>query len=319
MKRYLHQHLTILAAMLISFFIALTTTSCSDAWTKQAAAQTISGEKNGSAAPSAAGTVSMGGVPDVQLSQDMKKIKDRGKIIFGLYQNDMPPFFMTDKAGKLYGLDIDLANGMATELGVEAVFDRSASSYRNLFIKLAEGKVDAVVAKFSRTDYRAEYVRFSTPYVELRLAIMMNKKLLAKLKIDDNPVPYLKEKDNKVTIGVSKGSSYVEFAGRLFPEAEIVEFSNKENMFQGVIDNAITACLYDENEFAGIVRQKADISLYTTVYVFNELKDYICVAVPPESTQLLSWINTYMENGNYHWDIKDMMDKYPEVYKTQEK
>lgn len=73
---------------------------------------TIDKQKAGAAAQQVAN-------PDLALSPDVKRIIDRGRLIVGIYAKDMPPFFMADNEGKLYGYDIDIAKEIAHTLNVE--------------------------------------------------------------------------------------------------------------------------------------------------------------------------------------------------------
>ncbi len=96
----------------------------------------------------------------------LKKIKDSGEIVVGT-SADYPPFefyLMNDKEEDIVGLDIDIANQIARELGVKLVVKDIIFS--QLFQALDEGKVHFVVAGLTPTESRKNKADFSTIYYQ---------------------------------------------------------------------------------------------------------------------------------------------------------
>jgi len=227
---------------------------------------------------------------------DIQKIVDRGKIIVGLYYKDKPPFIMTDKKGELYGLDISLAKGIAKYLGVEVAFNREAKSYKELHKIASKGitktgkPVDVIISKFSRTYDRAKNVRFTKPYLEFRQALIINKLHAARHKIEDYPMDFLRKA--KVKVGVREKTSYVEYAKEMFKNAEIVE-GKWEDIVDRVINGKITAVIRDEYEIMKLVKKNPELAIKISIYILTDRKDPIAMALPPESLNLLAWLNIY--------------------------
>ena len=249
---------------------------------------------------------------DLTLAPDIKKIIDRGKLLVGIYSQDMPPFFMTDENGELYGYDINIAKEIAGHLNVGIEFDRSASTYQELFEKAAQGKVDIVVSKLSVTFERAKYVRFTKPYLEMRRALLVNRKHALEKDAEDYPMDFLKS-DN-VKIGIKSKTSYAAFARELFPNATLVELPEWKDVVDLLVKGEITAAMYDELEVIKLVRQNPDISLYTSVYILKDQKDLISMAVPSGSTQFLSWLDWFMEYKDIKSNVNKLIKEYAEVF-----
>lgn len=249
---------------------------------------------------------------DLALAPDIKKIIDRGKLLVGIYSEDMPPFFMKDGNGELYGYDINIAKDIAKCLNVGVEFDRSASTYQELFENVAQGKLDIVISKFSITYERAKYVRFTKPYLEMRRALLVNRKDALANGAEDYPIDYLKS--SRVKIGVKSKTSYAAFARELFPNAELVELPEWGDVVDMLVKGEITAAMYDELEVIKLVRQNPDISLYTSVFILKDQKDLISMAVPYESTQLLSWLDWFMEYKDIKSDVSKLIKNYAEVF-----
>lgn len=252
---------------------------------------------------------------DLKMAPDIKRITDRGKLLVGIYSQDMPPFFMTDEKGELYGYDIDVARNIAKHLKVDVAFDRSASSYQELFEKVARSEVDVVIAKFSVTLERAKYVRFTKPYLEMRRALLVNRKHALAADAEDYPMDFLR--GDHVKIGVKAMTSYAAFARELFPDAGLVELPEWQDVVGLLAKGEITAAMYDELEVIRLVRQNPDISLYSSVYILKDQKDLISMAVPYESTQFLSWLDWFMEYQKIKCDVNTLMKDYAEVFEEK--
>lgn len=250
----------------------------------------------------------------VNCPEDMAKILQRGKLIVGIYYKNKPPFVMTNELGDLYGFDVDIAKDIAQKLGVDLEFNNDAKSYKQLHQLVAEGKVDVVICKFSRTYNRAKNVKFSNPYLTLRRAMLVNKMFASKHGIKEYPIDYLK--NNKVRIGVREKTSYVEFAKQMFPKAEIVEGSWAQ-ITSDLKDGKLEAVVRDEYEILKLIRNNPDMALYLSVYVLKDKRDCISMAVPHTSNQLLYWLNMYLDTRDSIKTVEDLMDEYPEIFKDK--
>lgn len=249
---------------------------------------------------------------------DIKRILDRGKIIVGLYYADKPPFIMTNKKGELYGLDITLAKDIAKYLGVGIELNREAKTYKELHEIAANGKtktgntVDVIISKFSRTYERAKNVRYTNPYLTFRQALIVNKVHAVKHKIEDYPMDFLRKA--KVKVGVREKTSYVEYAREMFKNAEIVE-GKWENIVDMVVNGEITAVIRDEYEIMKLVKKNPELAIKISVYILTDRKDPIAMALPPESVNLLAWLNIYLESKiEEQKDAKDLIKDYPEAW-----
>lgn len=249
------------------------------------------------------------------LPPEIHRILEKKEIVFGVYFEDSPPFFMTDKNGELYGSDIKLAKDFANEMKVNYKFERSAKTYDELVEQVASGKVDMVISCLSRTIERSKLVKFSKPYIKLRKAVFVNKVQAVKNKIEESPIENLINKRFK--IGVVKGTSYQEFSESLFKKGEIILYDTWEEVLKELIKGNIMATMYDECEIVKEVRQNPDIALYTSVFVLKDQKDDISVAVNWKDTHLLSWINTFLETYDIEYNVNSLIEQYPEVFEEK--
>lgn len=119
------------------------------------------------------------------------------------------PAFRWHEGGALVGPEVDLINGIATALGVKAVFVSEANSFDGVVELIEEGRADIGVNKLSQTYARLQRVRFSTPYLTLRHAMLFNREVIA--QFSDSSLPEAVLRRFKGNIGAVRGTSYVDF------------------------------------------------------------------------------------------------------------
>jgi len=96
------------------------------------------------------------------LEQDtLDVIMERGEFTFAM-TGAYPPFNYIDESGDLAGFDIDIANALAGELGVEAV--GITVTWDGIITGLNNGRFDSIIGSMAITEERQEQVSFTDPY-----------------------------------------------------------------------------------------------------------------------------------------------------------
>ncbi|MGM4873659.1 MULTISPECIES: transporter substrate-binding domain-containing protein [Bradyrhizobium] len=121
------------------------------------------------------------------------EIKARGKVLIGI-QGDNPPWGFVNSSGKQEGLDADLSELFAKELGVAAEFTPLAVA--NRIPALTSGRVDILFATMAMLPERAKAVQFSRPYGANIITFIAPKEIEIKSPADMG----------KYVIGVARGS-----------------------------------------------------------------------------------------------------------------
>ena len=111
------------------------------------------------AAASAALLVGLAG-PVNAADSTMEKIWDRGKIIVGV-KADYKPWGYRDSSGAIVGMEADMAQDVATALGVDLELVPVQSSNRMQFLE--QGKVDMIIATMSDRADRRKIVGIPEP------------------------------------------------------------------------------------------------------------------------------------------------------------
>ena len=151
----------------------------------------------------------------------LQDILDKGVVRIGV-PIDVPPFGFTDANQQPVGLDVDLANMVAKELGVELELQQITGINRIPF--LMTDKVDVVIAVMGATPERAKQIMFTSPYASLYIGVFGPR---------DLPVTSAATIGD-YSVGVPRGTTQDISVTEMAPDANIVRFE----------DDATTAAAY---------------------------------------------------------------------------
>jgi ABC-type amino acid transport substrate-binding protein len=225
---------------------------------------------------------------------EMKKILQRGSIIFGMTAADQKPFFYIDEeTGELIGLDVEIGYEIANRLGVRAVFNRDAASFDGVVLNVVNKKVDAALSKLSRTLHRGTLVRFTTPYITFRQAVLINRLELAKVSSEENLPLYMKQ--FRGSLAVIKNSSYVGYAESNFPLAGKKTYDTWPECIDALFAGEVLAVYRDEGEILIINETRKDSGIMMKPVLINDKQDPIAMAVSYDAPHLQEWLNTFLE------------------------
>jgi arginine/ornithine transport system substrate-binding protein len=93
---------------------------------------------------------------------------------------DFPPFSYKTAAGAVEGFDVDVANYICNNVGMEC--EIVVQEWTGIIPALAAGKCDAIISSMTINDERKQQVLFSEPYYDSVYAMVARKDL--KLSID---------------------------------------------------------------------------------------------------------------------------------------
>ena len=152
----------------------------------------------------------------------IRRIKAAGKIVIAMPGRPVPPQYYPDASGKPAGYDVEVANLIAKDLGVQPVFEEAVVAPR--IIGLQSGKYDLVMGGTANSPIRAMSVAFTRGYVPYEQVFLVPK---------DSPIKHPDElNDPKYTISCQIGAT-AEYAVReRFPKANIRPLQINEAMLE---------------------------------------------------------------------------------------
>jgi ABC-type amino acid transport substrate-binding protein len=226
---------------------------------------------------------------------EIQRIRQRGRVIFAMTASDQKPFFYTDENSKeLMGLDVELGYAIANRLGVTAVFNRDASSFDNVVMKVVNKEADIALSKLSRTMRRAELVRYTMPYIMFRQALLLNRLELAKVSSEQNLPDFIKRFHGR--LGVIKNSSYISYAEINFPAADIQTYDSWDQVIDALFNGEVLGAYRDEGEILIINTLRKDASILMKPVFINDKQDPIAMAVAADAPLLQEWLNIFIED-----------------------
>jgi polar amino acid transport system substrate-binding protein len=251
-------------------------------------------------------TLALLATPALQ-ARDMAEIKASGKLVVAIPDQRNPPFFFEDH-GELKGLDIDLAKSVGEALGVSVVFNRDGKSFNDAVRLVSEDKADMSAAKISRTLARAQTVLFSTPYITLPHAMLVNRLRFAQISGGKSIGEVMQNYTD--TIGVIANSSFVGFAKTYFPKARIVEMETWDMVVDAVAKGKVTMAYRDAFEVKRIFKVNPDLVLTVRSVMIEDIKDTIGIAVNQKNYLLLNFLNLFLEQKNIKYTSEQILTKY---------
>ncbi len=225
--------------------------------------------------------------------RDLPEIIASGIIRVAMLKTDEKPFFYHDKTGDFTGLDVELLAMIAEELGVKAVLLRDAATFDGVIEMVASGRADLGMSYLSITSARAQKVFYTNPYALNHFAVVVNRVTEAQSRTRGDLGALLNHP--RARIGVQKGSSYEQFARRIFPRASLVFIddaaANITAVSVGEIDAAISARL----SLLPILRDNPGFNYRLRAEIYHQEPDLMSPVVNPQSPHLLNWLNTFLQ------------------------
>jgi glutamate transport system substrate-binding protein len=167
------------------------------------------------------------------------------KITVGI-KYDQPGVGLKEDDGSFTGMDVDVANYVAKELGYDEVeFKESPSAERENMIK--RGDVKFVVASYSINDERKELVSFAGPY------FLAHQDLL--IRSDDN-VKAGEDLNGKTLCSVAGSTSAQNVKTEIAPKAELAERGTYSECVEALANGAVDALTTDDSILAGYAAQE---------------------------------------------------------------
>ena len=163
-------------------------------------------------------------------------IKARGTLLAGV-RADIPPFGQRNKNQSVSGYDVDFAGAIAKKMGVKLVVLDLDPNERIAAVK--SGKIDILVATFTKTPEREREVNCSSGY------FVAAQKVLSKKGKFLTP-----ESLAKANIGVARGTTGADLVRKLYPKATVVAFDDIPEAVRFLEEGKIDAVVDDEPSLA---------------------------------------------------------------------
>ena len=229
----------------------------------------------------------------------MDKIHKNNEIIIGT-SFAQAPFTVKEANGETSGIDIEVAQRIASGMGVNLTF--KGMSFNKLLGALQQGEIDIVLSGMTITEQRNKNVLFAGPYFRSFQAYASVSGDFP----DDAPLQDVITANTRV--GVLQGSTH-ELALLSLPEQpQIVYGTSYKKLFEKLSQNEIDLMV---GEYVGIA--SVDTEINATI-VKNSSYEPIGAAIRTGNYHLLNWLDKFfsklVNNNETDKIFSDWLDKH---------
>ncbi|PAF48349.1 ABC transporter substrate-binding protein [Helicobacter sp. 12S02634-8] len=211
-------------------------------------------------------------------SQDsIAAIKDRGVLVVGVF-SDKPPFGFINAQGQYDGFDVYISKRLAKDLLGDASkvkFIPVEAAARVEFLK--SGKVDIIMANFTKTKEREEVVDFATPYMKVALGVVSKNGTIKNIDA-------LKGKQ----LIVNKGTTADFYFSKNYPDINLLKYDQNTEAFLALKNGRADALAHDNTLLFAWAKENPGF-----VVAIPSLgdQDVIAPAVKKGNQELLEWLD----------------------------
>ena len=226
----------------------------------------------------------------------LARIKEAGKITVAM-EGTWAPWTYHDEEDKLVGFDVEVAQQVASKLGVEAEFIEG--EWDGLLAGLEAGRFDIMVNGVDYTEERAQKYDFSDPYGYIRTAIIVNK--------DNDEIKTFEDLKGKTTANTIS-STYAELAESYGATTTGVDDLNQT--IELLLQKRIDATLNAEVTFYDYMSVHPDADL--KIAALTEDANHVCIPLRKgeDSATLREAINQAIADLKADGTLGKISEKY---------
>ncbi len=230
-------------------------------------------------------------------SSVLDDVEEAGTIRIGV-RNDNPPMSFIDDAGDWIGFDLELAQAVADEMGLEAEFVPVDGTTRITFLE--SGEVDMSVASMNHTRSRDEAIDFSITY------FWDNQSFLVRTGSYSNIDELFGQ-----TVAANAGSSVIDSWNSYVAEAggaasEIVEFDDKLAAMEALRSGAVEG--YSEDNITLLSLAAGDPELTLLPGGHNPVQ--FGIGVPENDSQWRDSVNLALQEVWKSGEFQELYDHW---------
>lgn len=211
-----------------------------------------------------------------------EKIVKKGKLVVAISPDYAPFEFkaLVDGKDTIVGADVELAQAIADELGVE--LELSSMSFDNVLSSLQTGKADMAISGLSYTEERAKVYDFSDAYYETENAILV--------KASDADTYTSVDSLSGLKVAVQKGTIEEGLAKAQLSDSNIVSLTAMGEAINELKSGQVQAVDLEKPVAEGYLSQNSDLALASFALETGE-GDAKAVAMPKDSGELVKTVN----------------------------
>ena len=227
----------------------------------------------------------------------LQEIKDSGKLVVGTCA-DYPPYewhLVQDGDDKIIGFDIDIAQAIADELGVE--LEVKDMDFDGLIPALSTGKVDMIIAGMNPTEERKQSVDFTDIYYTQKDALVIKSEDAENIQSEND----LK----KASLATQKATIQETYLLENFPDAALQSVPKWNTAILYLVTGKVDAVLMVETVAKQYVEQNEGLEIagFDVASTPNES----AIAVAKDNKDFLDAVNDILDEMKESGQIEELM------------
>lgn len=205
-----------------------------------------------------------------------------------------PPYEYTDENGDIIGIDAEIAEAIAEELGLK--LEIKDMEFDSLIPAVKAGSIDIAFAGMTVNDERKESVDFSDTYAKGVQVIIVP---------EDSKIASPDDLEGK-KIGVQAGTTGDIYCTDDFGQENVKQFNNGALAVTALTQGQVDCVIIDNEPAKNFVKSNKGLKILETSYADE---DY-AAAVSKENNELLKKVNEAMKTLKDNGKIDEIISKY---------
>ena len=240
-------------------------------------------------------------------SSALQEIKDSGKLVVGTCA-DYPPYewhLVQDGEDQIIGFDIDIAQAIADELGVE--LEVKDMDFDGLIPALSTGKIDMIIADMNPTEERKQSVDFTDIYYTQKDALVIKSEDAKDIRSEDD----LK----KASLATQKATIQETYLLETFPNAEIQSVPKLNTAILYLVTGKVDAVLMVETVARRYVEENEGLEIADSDV--SSTPNESAIAVAKDSADFLEEVNDILDEMEDSGKIEELIRTNIEIMDEQ--
>ena len=237
----------------------------------------------------------------------LQEIKDSGKLVMGT-SADYPPYewhLVKDGKDTVVGFDIDIAQAIADELGVE--LEVKDMDFDGLIPALSTGKIDMIIAGMNPTEERKQSVDFTDIYYTQKDALVIKSEDAKNIRSEND----LK----KSSLATQKATIQEEYLLGNFPDAEIKSVPKWNTAILYLVTGKADAVLMVETVARRYVEENEGLEIAD--FDVSSTPNESAIAVAKDSEEFLDAVNDILDEMEDSGKIEELIRTNIEIMDEQ--
>ena len=205
-----------------------------------------------------------------------------------------PPYEMTTDDGGFEGIDVEIAEAIAAELGLELQIDDM--DFDAALLAAQEGKSDMVMAGVTVNEERMKVMNFSNPYSTGVQVIIVP---------EDSEIATVDDLAGHM-IGTQRGTTGNIYCEDDFGAENVTTYDNGLTAVQALNNGQVDCVVIDSAPAQEFVKANPGLKILDTEYV---TEDY-AIGISKENTALLDAVNAALAKLQADGTVQAIVDKY---------